>query len=443
MLDVFFLIEIPFIFFVILGFIIYLFAKKDVLYGIVFLFLYDMIIKETFLIKIFSQILGKKIWIEFLFIFVFILISFINKKKIVVSNKINLVNVLFILFILFSFINGLLKYKLAAVYDSTVVTLPIAFILYFLSFYYDKQNLLKIFNTLFKISTILMLVALIKYSLLFGNVFGTIIKYIDFRVTDRNGIMLWVFVLTYKLIEITSVRKQYIFRDYAMILLLLLFILFSTLRQAWVVMFIIFPLVVLLTPRKIMNLKLLFLPLIGLLVTILLISVSPKFSNSVDIVFDSFRETVIPTNSGLQISENSTYAFREKVTEKYIENITPISLFVGKGFGDRPYITLIEGQDSVGVHNQYVYFLYYIGLIGLVCFILIHFQLILKINSLRKSLSTGESKIIATTTLIGLLYYLPANYSNTMDYVFPLIISLSFIQLRLFSERKVTYSGMT
>jgi len=443
MLDVFFLIEIPFIFFVILGFIIYLFAKKDVLYGIVFLFLYDMIIKETFLIKIFSQILGKKIWIEFLFIFVFILISFINKKKIVVSNKINLVNVLFILFILFSFINGLLKYKLAAVYDSTVVTLPIAFILYFLSFYYDKQNLLKIFNTLFKISTILMLVALIKYSLLFGNVFGTIIKYIDFRVTDRNGIMLWVFVLTYKLIEITSVRKQYIFRDYAMILLLLLFILFSTLRQAWVVMFIIFPFVVLLAPRKIMNLRLLFLPLIGLLVIILLINITPKFRNSVDIVFDSFRETVAPTNSGLQISENSTYAFREKVTEKYIENITLISLFVGNGFGDRPYITLIEGQDSVGVHNQYVYFLYYIGLIGLVCFILIHFQLILKINSLRKSLSTGESKIIATTTLIGLLYYLPANYSNTMDYVFPLIISLSFIQLRLFSERKVTYSGMT
>jgi len=270
------------------------------------------------------------------------------------------------------------------------------------------------------------MIAIINYLFYVFDTSLNILKYIDLRVVDRNGIMLWVLILTFKLITILEFKVK--IRELIQTVLLIIFIFISTLRQAWIITIIVL-LVILFVYNRYFIKKFAFF-LLFLIISFVFIYQNIKFINDIiSLSSEAFFASIDPYSKTL--SEESTFAFREKVSEAYLNDITNISLIFGKGFGSRPYIDMIEGQNWVGVHNQYVYFLYHLGIFGLLSFIIININILFSLFKQKYLITYNKKlKVIFFTLSISIFYYFFANYSNTFDYVYPLVISFSLILIR-------------
>jgi O-antigen ligase len=122
----------------------------------------------------------------------------------------------------------------------------------------------------------------------------------------------------------------------------------------------------------------------------------------------------------------STLVFREMLNVAYFNNMTTTGFILGMPAGEMPTIPLTlssgETKDSVGLHNQYMSFLYYTGIFGLISFLILNITMIRRLFVSCRIIP--ERKDDYEILLVGIIVYIPFSYANTFDPLYPILMAL-------------------
>lgn len=394
---------------------------KHMSWGLILIFIDRMVLRDCFQIEIFTSFAGFNIYTVDLFTLNGFIIALLKmntrfKNEPQLLHGIPYKALLVITTILFvNLVRGYAIYSTQAYFSQKHLLLFLAIVFYILSFSVNFMKIYRIFIALVFLSGIIVLIAYLKYMGVLSSTIDHIGSYYAYRVADRDAIMALVFTVSALLIlSYNNVIKR-LFSTTLFIANCIAVIIFSNLRIGWVSLSTSFVLLFFQGRAKIFILSL------SIFVSILMLYLFTQayFPDIIEGNLVGVRESY----EASFFQQTSPLTFRETVNEAYINHMSTTSYVMGMPAGEFPEQDLLFklGREA-GPHNQYVSFLYYTGVPGLLCFLLINIFSLIKLTRLIKLEKDPVQKSTLQILVLGIICYLPFFYVNTFDTLYAAII---------------------
>lgn len=403
--------------------LLYLF-RKNFTFGLFIIFIDRMILRDCFHMEIFTSFFGLNFYtMDLLIVNCFVVVALRYKillnKAFLSFNALSYKILLLIAIILIvNLVRGLGTYTTQAVWHAKHYIAFIAIVFYILSFSVDYRCVYRIFIGMMLLSGIIIAIAYLYYLGVFHSVSMEQGKsFYAVRVIDRDAIMLLIFTLS--ALFILAMDRVLKFNIITMILAgnCFIIIIASTLRAGWLCLTTSLLYLFFRFRSRLVAQSILICSLVLILVFISWGYLQDIFGVIIWGIGDSYETALY--------DQATSSSFRGIVNKAYWEHMGIIDLITGKAAGDYPYVSLLSvlGTEA-GLHNQYLSFLYNSGIPGLALFILLNIAVLMNLSKMIKA-ENVPMKSTMEILVLGIVIYLPFNYVNTFDCLYPSIIGVA------------------
>ncbi|MHB8772540.1 MAG: O-antigen ligase family protein [Syntrophales bacterium] len=389
---------------------------RDISLGIIAIFIDRMILRDCFQTEFFTTLAGFNIFTVDLFTFNCFGLSLLRLGTLIrnaTSSRNSLPYTVLLAVSAILFINlgrGYGIYTTQAYWHAKHYLLFLAIVFYVLSVPADYAKIYRSFRAVAILSAIIVIVAFLKYFGLIYSASAQSSSYYAYRVVDRDAVMSLVFIIPAVMILASNNLIRISLVNVLFVATCIITIIFSNLRIGWLCLA--------------TALGFLFLQirarLVSYLVPILFAAGAlTLFSHA---YFPNIMAYIFEGVSVSFVEQTSSFEFRQNLDQAYLHYMSPTSFLIGMPAGEYPDRLSFLGAEAIGLHNQYMSFLYNAGVPGLSLFLLLNAFVLVRLRRLAKSESEPARKSVLQVLALGIICYLPFLYVNTFDTLYAAII---------------------
>jgi hypothetical protein len=281
-----------------------------------------------------------------------------------------------------------------------------------------ESNIHRLFNVVKILSAVAIIIAVLKYFGFVSFAPSEIDDYYAMRVIDRSTIMMLVFcVIIFVITYLNNISSSSFY--FAFLLTIIVAIIIATnLRSGWIALVTMMIYCLIKMPKRFMRLAIPM--LLGICVLILsLLLIKPDLAAKIKLAIE--ESYFAPTDAS-----TSTFVFREMLNAAYFNNMTTSGFIIGMPAAELPSIPVKvvtgEANDTIGLHNQYMSYLYYTGILGLITFLILNLTIVKRLYASCRLIP--ERKDYYEILMVGIIVYIPFSYANTFDPLYPILMAL-------------------